>query len=389
MTFLFEEYLIVLEEEREDGIRNRGVILHTIPISKRPELVPWPEKIPDSTEPGCFTRLPKQVVPLLNKTELHKDAITVELKKLMYADDTILLNSSLQEAIDNTILHKKAARLGGMEIHPDKLVYLKLTSEENKQVEPENFYIEGNKIKKMEVEKYLGSRFKDVYDQGELNIKQRIAAARRKLRVQLSPIMGNYEMKVQLKIAFYISDVVPLLLHGIEYWKITDKMLAQLNKFQRDSILWILHRSYEDGITNVEMYLWLHKRGFKLYPMEMTVAERKIKYFSMIVREGIKHNNLAGKMFWSDFKCASKNWKDYEYEHIGDIKRALRILVISEEDANKQFQMKKEWEHTLRNTKQTIAFTQWCDNQQNIREHRHQLESRRIENEDKKEFHHW
>ena len=254
-----------------------------------------------------------------------------------------------------------------------------MTSTENQQGEPELFAIEGINIKQMEVEKYLGSRFKAVYEQGELNIKQRIAAARRKLRVQLSPIMGNYEMKVQLKLAFYVSDVVPLLLHGMEYWHITDKMLAKLNKFQRDSILWILHRSYEDKITNVEIYMWLHKRGFKMYPMELMVAERKIKYFSMIVREGIKHNNLAGKMFWSDFQCACNRWEYFEYEHIGDIKRSLKILGISEKDANKKFQDKKEWEFTLKTQKQTMAFTHWCENQKLIRDHRHQLENKRQE----------
>jgi hypothetical protein len=121
----------------------------------------------------------------------------------------------------------------------------------------------------------------------------------------------------------------------------------------------------------VEIYEWLHKRKFKLYPMELVMAERKLKYFGMVVREGIKSKrDLASKIFWSDVRKKCTTWKDMIYEHVRDIKEALKILCITEEEANNTFTNRKVWEKKLEAQKKGTAYEKWKVERERIREER-------------------
>ncbi len=122
----------------------------------------------------------------------------------------------------------------------------------------------------------------------------------------------------------------------------------------------------------------------RIYPMELTMAERKIKYFSMVVREGIKHKDLASKVYWSDVKEKCVTWKDMNYEHINDMKGALKTLHIAEEEANKEFHIQKSWNKKLRFHKKGIAYENWKLQREVIRERRHALENERQRNKGKK-----
>jgi hypothetical protein len=236
----------------------------------------------------------------------------------------------------------------------------------------ELFLIAGQPVRRKPVEKYLGSRFTSEYDRGQLNIKQRIAAARRKLNVQMGPIMENRTARIELKLAFYVSDVVPLLLHGVEYWLMTPQTIQQLDNFQRKSILQIAGRTYKDHITNMDIYEWLHEKKCRLYPMEIVMAERKTKYFSRIVREGITREDLASRMYWSDVPHPCSNWGEFEYEHVQHLKKAIKCLGITEIEANQEFRDAKKWEKNVLDHKHGEAYTRW-----RVVQHRKQEERQR------------
>jgi hypothetical protein len=373
MTFLFEEYEKVIEEE-EMANEQGGIKLYTIQDQKRqkgilPGIKEFPLDVNDKYRRYNKSRKENpHVIPLLARDTLHKDAQEIYVKKLMYADDTMTVCKTIREAINSTTRHQKAARLGGLEIHPDKLVYMRLSNSSREDID-ERYIVGGKIVRRVKVEKYLGSRFTEVYDGGELNIKQRIAAARQKFNVKLSPIMENREMRVENKLVFYVSDVLPLLLHGVEYWNISQKVIDKLNGFQREMILKIAGRSYEDRITNIDLYEWLHRKGFKIYPMELTVYERKLRYFGMIVREGEIKEDLASQIYWSDVHKKCK-WKDFEYEHVRNIKRALTVLKMSVEEANIEYIEKKEWVKKVRAQK-GYAYDRWRENERKEIEQRH------------------
>ena len=67
-------------------------------------------------------------------------------------------------------------------------------------------YVEGVKVKGVNAEKYLGSRFTAVYDEGILNIKTRIMIAKSKLK-KMERIFRNKEIDYEMKMDFYRSDI--------------------------------------------------------------------------------------------------------------------------------------------------------------------------------------
>ena len=93
------------------------------------------------------------------------------------------------------------------------------------------------------------------------------------------------------------------------------------------------------------------------------MAERKLKYFSTIVREGLVREDLASRLYWSDLPKACQTWRDFEYEHVKQLKKALEYLQISEQEANEGFLNKKIWEGKLAHHKKVVAFTTWSKEQ--------------------------
>jgi hypothetical protein len=384
MTFLFGEYIDNIREK--DAWKDRGVQLYTIPMEDRPVLLPWPEIIKDTNMEGGIRKELRHVIPYIGKDTLHQKAEEFILEKIMYADDTIVVNTSQQQAIMSTQYHQRAAKVGGLDIHPDKLAYMILRGDNEEINEMTDYIIDDTKVKRKKSELHLGSRFTETYDNGNMNIKQRIATAKRKLDTKLAPIMDNNEMQVNLKIIFYISDILPVLLHGIEYWNINKKLITKINNFQRKALLTIVHRSYQDKITNVELYEWLHKRGFKTYPLELIIAERKLRYFGQIVREGIRRpQELTSKIFWSDVNKKCESWQHMDYQHITDIKKALALLGITEVVANKEFVEKNKWESILRSHKTGLGFEMWKDRKNAERERRHERNTQNKNKEDTEE----
>ena len=127
-------------------------------------------------------------------------------------------------------------------------------------------------------------------------------------------------------------------------------------------------------IKSIYLYRWIHKRGKRIYPSSFTLAERKLRYFGMIER-GDK-DELARKMYWSDFKTNRVKAAEFEYQHMRDIKKALEILNISEKEMNENYLVKKVWEKKIRE-KKVAAFEKWCNNKENeyITEKLHQATS--------------
>jgi len=200
--------------------------------------------------------------------------------------------------------------------------------------------------------------------------------------------MANREMRLELKLAFYVSDVIPLLLHGVEYWNITTKVINQLNQFQREAIIKIAGRTHRDRITNLEIYEWLHKRGFSIYPMELIMAERKIKYFSMVVRTGLNCEDLASRIYWSDVPRKCNTWADFEYEHVKNMRKAIEYLHITEQQANEEFADQKKWDKVVSLQKKGVGYTTWMQKRQVLQEIKYRRIARRqtveeeIENEE-------
>ena len=177
--------------------------------------------------------------------------------------------------------------------------------------------------------------------------------------MKLENIFWNKEIDVEMKMHFFRSDILSVLLHGVEYWNISDSNINMLEKFLRKSLLKIIGRSEKDGIRSTKLYNWFHKKGITtIYPIRFVMAERKLRYFAMIERG--RKEELVRKMYWSDVEHTNEvKVGDDVFEHIKDIKLALEILGISEEVMMDIKASKPKWNKTLRESK-VVAFQKWC-----------------------------
>jgi hypothetical protein len=257
---------------------------------------------------------------------------------------------------------QRAAAAGGLAFNIGKCTWLKLGAEALQDVArsdgtKEEITLGDTPLKRVYTERYLGSRFESKYDNGNKNISQRVGMARVKLDRELAAINSNRFVPWRVKMDFYRTDILSILLHGVQYWHIDKEVINKLEQFQREALMKILGRTYRDRISNVEFYSWLHKNHMYIYPMEYAIRERKIRHFSNDMRNGIKKFELANKLYWCDIK-ASATYQDFEYEHIKDLKECLSFFNISGAEANNEYTNKLMWEKRLKHHKQ-VMFEEW------------------------------
>jgi hypothetical protein len=417
LGFLFKEYLQVMEQEQlnqqsaENTSQDIGVQLYYI---NQKQLIPEPrieiqrqtaqkwnskKKIWEQcTDGNGNIKLNTKniyhephVIPVAGTDELHVDAKSYRLTELLYADDTTIFSESLQTAMSRTHSLYRAAKAGGLNFNISKCHWMKISNETQisidkmEEQEQEQFILEGIKLQRVFSENYLGSTYISQYDKGLGNIKKRIAMARAKMNKDLNEINNNRKIPWKVKMRFYMSDILSVLLHGVQYWHITPDILTKLEQFQRESLLKILDRTYRDRISSVDIYLWMKTRKIKIYPIEIIIQERQVRYYSDIISYGMSKEEVASKLYWSDIK-AKCNIQEFEYKHITNIRNSLKFLKISEVEANKEFAEQKTWRRKLLQQKD-IIFEEWIQMKKKIKEERAKKalvtgeEQRRIEEE--------
>lgn len=327
------------------------------------------------------TRQEPQVIPTQGNDQTHKEARVYRLTEILYADDTMSVSSTLEGAMRRTNNLLRAITVGGLTLNKDKCTWMKLGTETKGEVErrqdKEIYLIDGQPIKRTYKTRYLGSQFTAIYNKGKENIDQRLAIARNTLDNELEKTMINHKISWRTKLRFYRTDIVPILMHGVQFWTLSEVIIKKLETFQRNALLRILNRTYRDRIASVDIYEWLKQRKSTLYPMELIIKERKLRHYSRVVRSGLAREELASILYWSDIKKACGP-HDFEYEHVKDLRVILHDFRITEEEANVGFVETKTWEKVLKHS-QWEAYDRWKD--QELKK-KHERNRKRRENGD-------
>ena len=171
-----------------------------------------------------------------------------------------MISRSLRGAERATEKHKKAAAVGKLLVHPDKLVSIWLR---HKEGEKHEMIVDGVKVKVVDMDKYLGSRFTAIYDKGEKNINTRIMIAKSKMK-KMEPIFRNKEIDCEMKLDFFRSDGASVLLHGVEYWHLSECNISKVEGYFRKTLLQIVGRNERDGTRSTKLYTWIQKKGKKI-----------------------------------------------------------------------------------------------------------------------------
>jgi len=357
MSFLFRDYMEVIDSETKEEIDRLKGTRHTNAKGVEQEQIFQEENIQleavigEDFMPDSFQEY--EILQEEDSLKLNAKAKHIVVKSIMYADDTVGISASARGAASKGAKYKKAAKLGGLEIHPDKLTWMKFKAWTDMEEDKEQVIMEGKVIKRVFAEKYLGSRFTDHYSwQLNKNILQRVGMAKTRRDVTMKTIIENKHIQTKMKMEFYQSDIKSLLFHGVEFWSWNTRNINYLNLFQRETMLHIIGRNYRDRIPDIDIYEWMQKQKIDIYPVQYMMAERKLRYFGNIHRSS--EDDIARQIMWSDMKkCTSKAVDSVRrYAHIRDIQEAMKLLEITTTEANTKVVEKKEWRIFLKTQRQ-------------------------------------
>ena len=192
------------------------------------------------------------VIDWVLKTALdsHTDGVVLGegriLTDLTFADDIALLAETpaqLQTMLDR--VSDAAARVG-----------LLISSAKTKTMicstdQIPTFYVNGAAIENVPHFKYLGSEISTNGD-GTVEIRSRIAKAQAAMSM-LRCLWNNRRISIKTKKRVYMASVRPVLVYACETWPLKSEHEKKLDAFEHKMWRWILHVSYLDRVTNIEI----------------------------------------------------------------------------------------------------------------------------------------
>ena len=201
--------------------------------------------------------------------------LTERLEDIDFADDLALLAQRAQD-IEYSLrrLVKYAAQVGlKINVTKTKLIRINTTTSCT-------LVVDGQTIEEIESFTYLGSILSG--DGGaELDVNSRIRKARQAF-ISLNNIWNSTQLTRNLKIRFFKTNCVSVLLYGCETWKMTSSIENQIQVFVNRCLRRILKIRWPETIRNEE--LW---RRTNCEQMKVVIKRRKWNWIGHTVRRPV------------------------------------------------------------------------------------------------------
>ena len=198
--------------------------------------------------------------------------LTSVLEDLDYADDVGLLSSSHKDMQEKTTRMKETSELIGLKVNKKKTKVMRINSKRNDAIR-----IDDQDLEDVEEFDYLGSRTTADGD-ATSDVKARLSKARHAF-AGLKNIWQARNISISTKIRLFKSNILSILLYGSETWKVTNKIIHQLETFQNRCLRRILRIFWPNKISNED----LRKRA-DVKPVEQEVRSRRWRWIGHVNR---------------------------------------------------------------------------------------------------------
>jgi hypothetical protein len=239
--------------------------------------------------------------------------MSTRLEDLDFADDICLISqreSDMKDKLKNLIHY--AGQIG-LKINVGKTKLMRFDPQSNQRVP--QLQIDGILIEEVNEFQYLGSIISK--DGGaESDIKTRINKARQAY-CYLNNLWNTTQISRHLKLSFFRSNVLSVLLYGCETWKVTIELTNKLQVFVNRCLRRILKIRWPETISNVE--LWRRCRFEEIGRM---IAKRKWSWIGHTLRR--KENEIARQAL---------EWNPQGRRKVGRPRMTWRRSVIMEAKA--------------------------------------------------------
>ena len=200
--------------------------------------------------------------------------LTERLEDIDFADDLALLAQRASD-IEVTLrrLEKYAGQVG-LKINATKTKFMRINTTTSC-----NLVIDGETIEEVESFPYLGSILAE--DGADRDVDSRIGKARQAF-ISLNNIWNSTQLTRNLKIRFFKTNCVSVLLYGSETWRMTSKIENRIQVFVNRCLRRILKIRWPEKIRNEE--LW---RRTNCEQMKAVIKRRKWNWIGHTVRRPV------------------------------------------------------------------------------------------------------
>ena len=245
----------------------------------------------------------------LRRLKAKTKILTDYIREAQYADDIAIFSnesSALQTLLSayNTLSLKMGLRINIKKTE---------TMSVGEQVD---FYIDGNKLCRVDRFKYLGSYItKDCKVDEEL--KARIQAASCAVGRLRQRVFQCRDLTSETKLKVYIQCVTPLLLYGSETWTLYRRHIKQLRTIQQRHLRSILHIRWDHFVTNDEVL-----EQAKTVDIETTLVKNRLRWVGHVVR--MEATRPVKELFFGELEDGSRSTGRPQLRYKDTIKDILR-----------------------------------------------------------------
>ena len=188
------------------------------------------------------------------------------LEDLIFADDIALISSTWSHMQRKTSRLERNAVYVGLKMSVKKTKVMKINAKRQDSTK-----ISGAEIEDTDEFTYLGSTV--TKDGGaEADIRRRLSNARNSFNI-LGKVLKSESYSRKTKLGLFQSNVIPVLLYGVELWRMTSTDELRLDRFHRVCLKKSMKIRWPMKISNEELY-----RLTSTKPVSETIRERRWRY---------------------------------------------------------------------------------------------------------------
>ena len=203
-----------------------------------------------------------------------KWTFTEILEDLDFADDFVLLSHRFNDIQRKSEDLARNARPIGLEVNSTKTKSLRTNCSTTEPIT-----INGTDIEEVAEFTYLGTNLKVTIDgDSEIEVKMRIRKSRGAF-TSLKSIWKSSSIRLKTKVRIFKSNVLSVLLCGVESWKVTKSVCQKLDVFQNKCLRRILGIYWPNKISNCEL-----RKKTCVRPVSLEVKQRRLRWSGHICR---------------------------------------------------------------------------------------------------------
>lgn len=263
--------------------------------------------------PKLFSFYVEDLIKELELKRIGENTYGVYTGVVMYADDILLLTTSLEELQKAINTCERYGIKNEIKFNPDKTQFIIFgkKEKENKKKVPKMY---GEEIKKFEKIKYLGiylNRKNNNNDQVETRIKSAFKASISIKKLECE----NEKLKVKIKTHLYKAFVRPVLTYGLENYVLNKKQIRKLQTTEGTIIKRMLNLNYKSRTTSLLSAIGLEK-------IELNLKKRKLGFFKRALNNNLTKEIIDGVELNETTKLSKKSI----------IKEIFEIIECEEKD---------------------------------------------------------